>query len=485
MTVIDTRLGKIKGIDLGTSLAFLGIRYGEPPVGNLRFMPPVASGPWNGLVDATNYPNRAMQSKKIGTMGQAIPGQLSEDCLFLNIYSPSLEGSKRPVMVWIHGGGFRSGSANEYDGRVLARQGDVVVVTINYRLGPFGFTNFDTLSDEFKGTASNGYRDMILALEWVKVNIAEYGGNPENVTIFGESTGGLGVLGLLAAQRAEGLFHKAIIHSANGPRWSGGDQTPKIAEKLGVDTSDLLDTLRSKSAEEIIKASLPVGLCIDGSVLTCPLTEGVRHARNTSIPIIIGTNRTEGTHETPPDFKDEDMVGYENRLSRQASFALDKKDATNYIKAIKSTYPDQNPKRLFEIISTDSFLRIAIDFIESAVQAKRNCWLYRFDLDTTIEHNGKLGGATHACEMAFTFNAYADPQCHVKKLHDGSLPEVIDLAAAWSSAVTKFAWTGSPNDAGLPHWPKYDLTDRHVMHLTKNSHVSKDPDSLHRKLWHS
>ena len=137
MTVIDTRLGRIKGIDHGTSLSFLGIRYGEPPIGSLRFMPPLASGPWNGLLDATNYPNRAMQSNKTGTMGQDTPGELSEDCLFLNIYTPSTEISTRPVMVWIHGGGFRSGSANEYDGRVLASQGDVLVVTVNYRLGPF------------------------------------------------------------------------------------------------------------------------------------------------------------------------------------------------------------------------------------------------------------------------------------------------------------------------------------------------------------
>ena len=134
---------------------------------------------------------------------------------------------------------------------------------------------------------------------------------------------------------------------------------------------------------------------------------------------------------------------------------------------------------------TDSFRRLAINFIDSATEINPDCWLYRFDLETTIEHNGKLGGATHSGEMAFTFNAFADPGCHVAKIYDEKLPEVTQLAEAWSSALTKFAWTGSPNDAGLPHWPKYDLTDRHVMHLTTNSHVSKDPDSLHGKLWRS
>ncbi|RPG49330.1 MAG: carboxylesterase/lipase family protein [Gammaproteobacteria bacterium TMED1] len=486
MTVIDTRLGKIKGIDHGTSLAFLGIRYGKPPIGRLRFMPPLASGSWNGLLDATKYSNRAMQRQKLGTMGLVTPGDLSEDCLFLNIYTPHGENSKRPVMVWIHGGGFRSGSANEFDGRVLASQGDVVVVTINFRLGPFGFTDLDSLSDELTGTASNGYRDMILALEWVQKNISDYGGDSNNVTVFGQSTGGLGVLGLLAAPAAEGLFHKAIIHSANGPRWPGGDQTPKIAEKLGVGTSELLDTLRSMSAEEIIKAELPAGLCIDGTVLTCPLNESVRHARNKSIPIIIGTNRTEGTQQTPPDSKDEDLDVYEKRLTNLAKFVLESDDPTKYVSGLKSAYPDLNSKRRYEMLMTDSFRRLAISFIDSASESNHDCWLYRFDLETTIEHNGKLGGATHSGEMAFTFNAFADPGCHVAKIYDKKLPEVTQLAEAWSSTLTKFAWTGNPNDAGLlPHWPNYNIADRTVMHLTKNSYVSNDPDAVHRQLWDS
>ena len=167
MTVIDTRLGKIKGIDHGTSLAFLGIRYGKPPIGRLRFMPPLASGSWNGLLDATKYPNRAMQRQKLGTMGLVTPGDLSEDCLFLNIYTAHRENSKRPVMVWIHGGGFRSGSANEFDGRVLASQGDVVVVTINFRLGPFGFTDLDSLSNELSGTASVSYTHLTLPTSYL------------------------------------------------------------------------------------------------------------------------------------------------------------------------------------------------------------------------------------------------------------------------------------------------------------------------------
>ena len=239
-------------------------------------------------------------------------------------------------------------------------------------------------------------------------------------------------------------------------------------------------------AEEIIKAELPAGLCIDGKVLTRSFNNAIGERPNCEIPIIIGTNRTEGTLLTPIDSNDEDITSYEKRLLGSANYVLDKEDATNYVAGIKNAYPDRNPKRLFEIIMTDSFLRIAIEFIESAVQAKRNCWLYRFDLETTIEHNGKLGGATHSGEMAFTFNAFADPGCHVAKIYDEKLPEVTQLAEAWSSTLTKFAWTGNPNDAGLlPHWPNYNIADRTVLHLTKNSYVSNDPDAFHRQLWDS
>ena len=177
MTVIDTRLGKIKGIDHGTSLAFLGLRYGEPPIGSLRFMPPLASGPWNGVLDGTNYPNRAMQSNKIGTMGQDTPGELSEDCLFLNIYTPSVDNSKRPVMVWIHGGGNTTGAGSGYDFSKLASEQKVIVITINYRLGPFGWfyhpSLIETSSSKEDKSGNYGLLDQILALKWVKKNIKE------------------------------------------------------------------------------------------------------------------------------------------------------------------------------------------------------------------------------------------------------------------------------------------------------------------------
>ena len=478
MTTIDTRLGKVRGIDHDSSYALLGIRYGKPPS---RFMPPVAADGWNDILDATAYPTRPIPGKALGSMGQTVPGEPSEDCLFLNIYTPSTKGESRPVMVWIHGGGFANGSANEYDGRVLASQGDVVVVIINYRLGPFGFTDLSPLGEELEGSVSNGYRDMILALEWVRDNITDYGGNSDNVTIFGESAGGIAVLGLNAAPAADGLFHKAIAHSPNGPQWPGGDKTEEMAENLGVDQSELLDKLRGMSAQEIIEAGLPVGHAIDGTVVTRPFSEAILEKGKNGVPIVVGTNRTEGTLFTPPDSNEEDIARYQNMLPGAAKWV--DSDPKHYVEGIRAAYPEQNAKRLFEIVMTDSFRRIAVEIAESAFQAGVGSWLYRFDLPTTLEYNGKLTESMHACEMAFTFNSYADSDCMVFAIYDPDLPEVTSLAARWSGTLTRFAWTGDPNGAGLPEWLPYKEGNRQVMHLDATSHVSEDPDKIHRELW--
>jgi para-nitrobenzyl esterase len=485
MTTIDTHLGRIRGIDNGSSFAFLGIRFGEPPTGALRFMPPVAADGWAGTLDATHYPNRAMQGSTLGTMGQQTPGELSEDCLFLNVYQPSKPGSSRPVMVWIHGGGFAAGGANEYDGRVLAGQGDVVVVTINYRLGPFGFLELDPLGDEFKGSVSNGYRDMILALQWIRDNISDYGGSPDNVTIFGESAGGIAVLAMLATPAADGLYHKAISHSPGAPRVPAGDKTGMMAEKLGVDRAELLETLRGMSANALLEAGLPAGCAVDGTVVKRGFNEAILARGDAGVPLIVGTNRTEGTLFTPPDTEDEDVGRYEKALYGAAGGVMQGADPAPYVDGLKAVHPDKNAKRLMEMISTDNFRRPAIEAAERATAAGPGGWLYRFDLATTQKYNGKLTDATHACEMAFTYNAYADPNCHVFAIHDPADNEVIRLAQQWSGTLTRFAWTGDPNGAGLPHWPRYDEHDRAVMLLDGTSSVANDPDEAHRTLWGS
>lgn len=484
MTTITTRLGKVRGIDKGNVKSFLGLRFGNPPTGENRFLAPVAAPPWEGTFDGTHHPNRPMQAQIPGTLGQKVPGNLDEDCLFLNVVTPSIEGDHRPVMVWIHGGGFGAGTANEYDGRVLARQGDVVVVTINYRLGPFGFLDLSALGDEFAGSGSNGFRDMILALQWIHDNIADYGGDAGNVTIFGESAGGAAVLALLGAPSADGLFHKAIANSPGGPKAPAGDRTPSLAKKLGVDRSKLADALRAMSAAELQAAGIAIGAGVDGTVITRSSNQAILDRGASGIPLIAGYNQNEGTLFTPgDDIPDTDTERYDGGNRAIASGLLNGADPTTYIEGLKATYPDAPPKAIHERIFVDMFRRPSIQAAEQSTQAGPGGWLYRFDLPSTRKHNGKYVGATHACEMAFTFNAFADPDCSVFVFHDREDPVAVRLAEQWSNTLIAFARTGDPNGAGLPHWRRYTEGKRGCMVLDETSRIEDDPDATHRKLW--
>ena len=208
MTTITTRLGTIVGkLENGIQI-YRGVPYAEPPVGERRFKAPELRGPWSGTLDATRPGNRAMQPKIPGLGSSS--ATYSEDCLVVDIYTPAADGRARPVLFWIHGGAYYIGSGNEHDGSILAAQGDVVIVTVNYRLGVFGFLDLSKYDDALAGSVSNGFRDQILALTWVRDNIKDYGGDPNNVTIFGVSAGGASVNALLAAPSADGLYHRAL-----------------------------------------------------------------------------------------------------------------------------------------------------------------------------------------------------------------------------------------------------------------------------------
>ena len=371
----------------------------------------------------------------------------------------------------------------ELPGDLERCQGDAVVVTINYRLGTFGFLDLSPLGPEFDGSASNGFRDMMLALQWVRENIADYGGDPTNVTIIGESAGAKAVLGLLAAPQAEGLFHKAIANSPGAPRAPEGNQIPTIAKKLDVEEGDVLSALRQMSASELQKAELPAGGRIDGTVVTRPPIEAIAARGEQGVPLIVGTNRNEGSLFTSPDSPDEDMGQYEKWHVGSARDVLGNRDPSAYLSWMKDTYA--NAKVVCEELWTAIFRRAAVEAAEASTLAGPGGWLYRFDLPTTKEHEGKLTGATHACEMAFTFNAFADPDCHVFTYHDRDDATVKTLASHWSDTVLAFAATGNPNAGGLPEWPTYAPPDRVCMILDAKSRIESDPDAGHRAFWDS
>ena len=481
---LETQLGKITGklIDSSTGQvqSFQGIRYALPPTGAARFLPPQASKAWPGTFDATTPAAQCPQAPNRGNINTP----QAEDCLFLNIVTPSSEGKPRPVLFWIHGGAYTQGSANDYDGSVLAEQGDVVVVTINYRLGLLGFAGLGSLSSEFDGAASNGFRDQILALQWVRDNITDYGGDPGNVTIFGNSAGGGSVLALLAAPSADGLYHKAIAHSPTNTHLTSQDMVPTLEDQLKVDRAGLAAKLRDLPVTEIVQLQQTAGQTggtVDGTVVTRSTNEAIADRGNAGVPLIAGSNLDEGKAFT--------MLLPEAVWSTLGpSLALtvtSGADPSAYLQALATSYPDDMPKQNNERIWVDMFRHSAIATAQRATQAGPGGWLYQFNLPSTKPINGLQLGAPHGAELAFTFNTFAAGKTLLVDLYDATDPMVTDLARRWSDTIIAFAKTGNPNGAGLPDWPRYAKDSRKTLLLDRNTRVVADVNRKHRLLWES
>ena len=485
MAVLATRLGKIRGFVAHDNVdAFLGVRFGQPPTGKYRFKAAVMAEGWSGVYDATDYPNRAMQSKTLSTLGLPVAGDISEDCLFLNLYAPKECSKLRPVLVWFHGGGFVAGSANEYDGSVLAQQGDVVVVTVNSRLGVFGFFDWSYFGSAYAGSASNGIRDQILALRWIRDNVEDYGGDPSNVTIFGQSSGGSSVLALLAAPAADGLFHKAISCSGTAVYRPTVDRTEWLADHLSVERDDLLEIVLGMRAEEILDLKAGGAFSVDGTVITRDTFQAIIERGTTGVPIMAGTNATEGSYYTRGSPDPQDHYEWLNRYL--ATDMLCGRDPEAYFDSLAKAYPKASPGKLHEIIWTDMFRRIAIKAAETSSTHGAGGWLYRFDLPVNLDASEHVG-TPHASEMAFTFNTVSKPTSHAYTFHDIRDPVVQRVGLHWSGLVIAMARWGNPNRYGqanaLPDWPKYQSTQRLCLCIDEQFSVAQDPDELHRSLW--
>ena len=476
---IDTGLGTITGLHHNGVLQFLGIRYAKAPVGDLRFMPPVAAGGWSEPLDATTYGSWCPQQGLLAAAIGAVDMPMSEDCLVLNIVTPVQDGT-RPVLFWIHGGGHQEGSANDYDGSRLAAQGDVVVVTINYRLGLLGYAGISSLGEQYAGAESNGYRDQILALEWVRDHIADYGGDPDNVTIFGESAGGHSVLAMLASPSADGLYHKAIAHSPGDIVSPPEDRAPALAAALGVSTDELGTTLRDLPVEKLneVRDLGMTGGTVDGVVVTRSKSAAIADRGAAGVPLIAGSNRDEGTLFAAliPE------AAHGQFTAVAAGMVTGGSDPRPYLAAVHAAHPDDESAR-FEQIWSDAFLVVSVGAAQRATEAGPGGWLYRFDMESTVPFLGKQLGATHAAEIVFTFNAVGDD--FALNLYDGDDPDVRSLAERWSNTIIAFARTGNPNGAGLPEWPRYSAEDRRTLVLDANSRVEADFERDRLNLWKS
>ncbi len=488
MTITATRSGKVEGTERDGVLAFRGIPFARPPVGPLRFRAPVREQPWDGVRDATRFgPDSAQADLPIARLLGSDGSASSEDGLYLNVWTPACDDGRRPVMVWIHGGAyvFGSGSVPWYDGTRFVQHGDVVVVTVNYRLGPLGFLHLaDQYGDELAGSGNAGILDQVAALEWVHDSIANFGGDPDDVTVFGESAGANSVATLLAVPRARGLFHKAIAQSGAGSWISARERAVGLAarllERLPVGERDL-DSLQTLPTERLFAAAAGLsdeteegagGLVwqpvIDDAVLARPPIDAVRAGSAAGIHLMTGTNQHEITLFQILDatLKDLDDDAIARRLRPWA------KDPNALLAAYREIMPDATPLDVWSCLATDSAFRMPAVHLADSQRAHGPVWMYRFTWETPVF--GGMLRSTHALEIPFVFDTLHHAGAD-RLTGDG--PERSAVAKRMHEAWIAFAREGDPG------WPQYDEARRPTMRFDEETEVLDDPDGAARRAW--
>jgi para-nitrobenzyl esterase len=473
---VKTAQGAVRGklINDGKVRAFLGIPYAAPPVGALRWKAPQPPAKWSGVRDATAFTARCPQWP-IWADYIFLDSGPSEDCLHLHVYSPAMtsRGSRLPVMFWIHGGGYAAGAGSEprYTNSLLPLRG-VVLVTIDYRMGVFGFLASEDLVKEGGGSAGNyGLMDMVAGLRWVKQNIAQFGGDPNNVTNFGESAGSFAVSDLMAAPDAQGLFAKVIGES--GADFNGVIGTSTLAERakrdqkwvesLGVKS---LAELRAMPMDKLLDASKKNGIVgfspvIDGRFLPVSVAQIYAAGKQAHVPLLAGWNRDERAGTLSKGMTSE----------KWKAFAAEHygTHAEEFLKAFPAG-SDEEAVRSADNFTTDQFIAFGTrQWIEAQVKTG-NAPVYRYHFElpappSEMHPEGKY--AWHSDELEYVFGTLDVRHGSVWRPEDRKLSE--EMIGYW----TNFAKTGDPNGAGLPAWPRYDKTDE-LLHLDRETEASPD-----------
>lgn len=482
--------GKVRGTREEGVLVFRGIRYGADTA-TTRFAAPRPPQPWEGVADALEYGNSARQIPTgsggglFNSWTRVPTPALDEDCLFLNVWTPALrDGGKRPVMVWFHGGGFSSGSGSStaYEGVRLANRGDVVVVTVNHRLNMFAHLYLAGYGEQFADSGNAGILDLIASLEWVRDNISEFGGDPDNVLIFGESGGGAKVSVLMAMDAARGLFHRAVIQS--GPRLS--NMAPDAAaagawalvEQLGL-TAETIDEITTLPAERIEAAAAAVVAAGGTASWTGPVNDGRNFTRepfdpdaapqSASVPLLIGTTRTEMSllaGAARPELFD---LTWET-LPAAIAVLKPEAEAASVISGYRALNPEIDaPELYFTAATDDRFLRGSVTLADrKARQAGAPVYFYLFNWNTPVD--GGKWKSPHALEIGFVFDNVANSASM-----SGVGAEQQDIADMMSEAWIAFARGGDPNNANLPKWDPYTPDRRATMIIDTVPALADDP----------
>jgi para-nitrobenzyl esterase len=493
--IVEIENGKLRGRCKNGAISFKGIPYAATTGGAHRFMAPQPVAEWSGIRDALELGDRCCQEREtfadspiLSWYGQT--GAFSENCCVLNVFTPAIDAARRPVMVYIHGGGYFTGGGGGavLDGGNLAQFGDVVVVTLNHRLNAFGYTNLDHLHEErFCDSANAGQLDLIAALKWVKKNISTFGGDPDSVTLFGQSGGGSKIMVLMSMPEAKGLFHRAInMSGASGMNIGGAAATEPYVDamlrELGIEKSNL-SKLQEVPPDTLIKARLaaiaakregarPV---IDGRhVFASPMaTQSLEvHA---SVPLLMGNAHTEATFYFASDPRNLRLTEKQVIERLKAQFAVDDATAKSIMVDFRYDQPNRTPSEILVALITETLFRIPMIQAAEAKSDTRQAPVYKYDFVWKSPVDGGIWGSPHAIDIPF---AFGNAETATSLLGIGT--EQITVSRNLMTAFVAFARSGDPNNPGMPEWRPYDRVTRTTMAIGVNCQAVNDYHSADR-----
>ena len=501
--IVETSSGKIRGYERNGIHTFKGIPFGASTEGSARFMAPTKPNPWTGVRSSMQYgyvspqgPRGGWANDEEAWMFSWADGIQSEDCLHLNVWTPSInDNGKRPVMFWLHGGGFVAGCSQEhpaYDGENLCHSGDVVLVSVNHRLGPVGYLDLSQYAEKFRDSGNVGMLDIVLALEWVRDNIGRFGGDAGNVTIFGQSGGGGKVNTLLAMPSAQGLFHRAVVQSGSMLRGATTDHSAKLAAEVVVQLNvkpedlqtipyrQLLDVglgivakNRPPGPPDVRKMAALLGFApvVDGKILPVHPYDPTAPAISASVPVLVGTVLNEFVNGiNHPEY--EAMTDDEVKKRATDFFGA---HGTEIFAVFREQHPGEKPFDIYSRMMAASVRQGAVTQAERiAARGGAPAYLYWFQWKTPV-----LDGrprAFHCSEISFCF----DNMSRAENM-TGNGPEAQALAKQVSQAWINFARKGDPNHAGLPQWPQFTPDKCQTMIFNNKCEMKENPDTTERK----